>query len=131
MSILRYSDYVLEKMAYDMILESKVIYSKKFINLLIKMKTNKLSKELLNLYSKEVDDLTQNYIDITDEKDAVSFTSDKKVQKLTKDKPETWMVTDSGKYLTKSDRNNKIFENHIERIWQSVRKLNRSKLKMV
>ena len=110
MSILRYSDYVLEKMAYDMILESKVIYSKKFINLLIKMKTNKLSKELLNLYSKEVDDLTQNYIDITDEKDAVSFTSDKKVQKLTKDKPETWMVTDSGKYLTKSDRNNKIFE---------------------
>ena len=44
MSILRYSDYVLEKMAYDMILESKVIYSKKFINLLIKMKTNKLSK---------------------------------------------------------------------------------------
>jgi hypothetical protein len=97
-------------MAYEMILESKVIYSKKFINLLSKMKTNKLAKELLNLYSKDVDTLTQNYIDITDEKDAVSFTPDRKVQELTKDKPETWSVTDSQRYLTKSDRNNKIFE---------------------
>jgi hypothetical protein len=44
-------------MAYEMILESKVIYSKKFINLLSKMKTNKLAKELLNLYSKDVDTL--------------------------------------------------------------------------
>jgi len=110
MSILRYNDYISEKMAYEMILESKVVYSKKFINLLSKMKSNKLAKELLNLYSKEVDTLTQNYIDITDEKDAVSFTPDRKVKELTKDKPETWKVTDSQRYLTKSDRNNKIFE---------------------
>jgi len=110
MAILKYGDYISEKAVYELLLESKVVYSKKFINLLNKMKANKLATELLNLYSKEVDGVTQNYIDITDLKDAVSFTPDRKVQELTKDKPETWVITESGKYLTKSDRNDKIFE---------------------
>jgi len=110
MSILKYGDYISEKAVYELLLESKVIYSKKFINLLNKMKANKLATQLLSLYSKDVDGVTQNYIDITDQKDAVSFTPDRKVQELTKDKPETWVITDSGKYLTTSDRNNKIFE---------------------
>jgi len=110
MAIFKYGDYISEKAVYELLLESKVIYSKKFINLLNKMKANKLATQLLNLYSKDVDGVTQNYIDITDLKDAVSFTPDRKVQELTKDKPETWVITDSGKYLTKSDRNDKIFE---------------------
>ncbi len=110
MSILRYNDYLSEKVVYEMILESKIIYSKKFINLLSKMKSNKLASTLLSLYSKEIDGLSQNYIDITDEKDSVSFTPDRKAQELMKDKPETWEVTNSGRYLTSSDRNNKIFE---------------------
>ena len=110
MSILKYEDYISEKAVYKLLLESKVIYSKKFINLLNKMKANKLATELLNLYSKDVDGVTQNYIDITDLKDAVSFTPDRKVQELTKDKPETWVITSSGRYLTTSDRNDKLFE---------------------
>lgn len=110
MSILKYEDYISEKAVYELLLESKVVYSKKFINLLNKMKANKLATELLNLYSKDVDGVTQNYIDITDLKDAVSFTPDRKVQELTKDKPETWVITSSGRYLTTSDRNDKLFE---------------------
>jgi hypothetical protein len=110
MSILKYGDYISEKAVYELLLESKVIYSKKFINLLNKMRANKIATELLNLYSKDVDGIAQNYIDVTDQKDAVSFTPDRKVQELTKDKPETWVITESGKYLTTSDRNNKIFE---------------------
>jgi len=110
MSILKYGDYISEKAVYELLLESKVVYSKKFINLLNKMKANKLATQLLNLYSKDVDGVTQNYIDITDLKDAVSFTPDRKVQELTKDKPETWVITNSGRYLTTSDRNNKLFE---------------------
>jgi hypothetical protein len=108
--ILKYKDYISEKVVYEILLESKVVYSKKFINLLNKMKANKLAKELLNLYSKDVDGVTQNYIDITDLKDAVSFTPDRKVQELTKDKPDTWVIIESGKYLTTSNRNDKIFE---------------------
>lgn len=110
MAILKYGDYISEKVAYELLLESKVVYSKKFINLLNRMRSNKIASQLLNLYSKDVDGIAQNYIDITDQKDAVSFTPDRKVQELTKDKPETWVITESGKYLTKSDRNNKIFE---------------------
>jgi len=110
MTIIKYGDYISEKLAYELLLESKVVYSKKFINLLNKMKSNKLATQLLSLYSKDVDGVTQNYIDITDQKDAVSFTPDRKVQELTKDKPETWVITNSGKYLTRSDRNDKIFE---------------------
>jgi len=110
MSILKYEDYISEKAVYEILLESKVVYSKKFINLLNKMKANKLATQLLNLYSKDVDGVTQNYIDITDLKDAVSFTPDRKVQELTKDKPETWVITNSGRYLTTSDRNDKLFE---------------------
>jgi hypothetical protein len=110
MAILKYGDYISEKAVYEILLESKVIYSKKLINLLNKMRANKIATELLNLYSKDVDGIAQNYIDITDQKDAVSFTPDRKVQELTKDKPETWVITESGKYLTTSDRNNKIFE---------------------
>lgn len=110
MQIIKYEDYISEKIVYELLLESKIVYSKKFINLLNKMKANKLATELLNLYSKDVDGVTQNYIDITDLKDAVSFTPDRKVQELTKDKPDTWKITDSGRYLTTSDRNDKLFE---------------------
>ena len=110
MSILKYGDYISEKVVYDLLLESKVIYSKKFINLLTKMKANKLASQLLNLYSKDVDGVVQNYIDVTDQKDAVSFTPDRKAKELNGGKPETWKVINSGRYLTKSDRNNKIFE---------------------
>lgn len=110
MSILKYSDYLSEKVISDILLESKVVYSKKFINILNKMKSNKIASQVLNLYSKDIDGVSQNYIDITDQKDAVSFTPDRKVQELTKDKPETWVITESGRYLTKSDRNDKIFE---------------------
>ena len=108
--ILKYNQYLSEKVVYDLLLESKVVYSKKFVNLLTKMKSNKLASELLDIYSTDVDGIVQNYIDITDEKDSVSFTPDRKVQELTKDKPQTWEVTESGKYLTNRSRNDKIFE---------------------
>lgn len=109
MKLLKYPDYLSEKVVYDLLLESKVVYSTKFVNLLSKMKSNKIASQVLDLYSKDVDGVTQNYIDITDQKDAVSFTPDRKVQELTKDRPETWVVKESGRYLTTSDRNNGIF----------------------
>ena len=110
MSLIKYSEFINESKIYELLLESKVVYSKKLVNLLTKMKSNKLASELLNLYSKDVDGLVQNYIDITDEKDSVSFTPDRKAQEMIKDKPETWEVIETGRYLTNSNRNDKIFE---------------------
>jgi hypothetical protein len=109
MSLLKYNDYITEKVAYELLLESKMVFSKKFINLLNKMKSNKIASELLNLYSKDVK-ISHNYIDITDAKDAVSFTPDRKAQEILKDKPQLWEVIDSQRYLTHSNGNNKLFE---------------------
>lgn len=106
--MLKYSDFISEKVLYDLILESKVVYSSKFINILHKMKDNKLAKKLLDIYSKDLD-VVQNYIDISDEKDAVTFSPDRRIKDMMKDKPETWKVIDSGRYLTHSDGNNPIF----------------------
>ena len=109
MKLLKYENWINESLT-ELILESKLIYSKKFINLLNRMKSNKIASDLLNLYTKDVDRLTQNYIDLTDNKEEVSFTPDRKVQELTKDKPQTWKITDSGRYLTNSPRNDNLFE---------------------
>jgi len=109
MNLLKYNDYITEKMAYELLLESKVIFSKKFTNLLTKMKSNKVASDLLNIYTKDVN-VAHNYIDVTDEKDAVSFTPDRKVQELLKDKPQLWEVISSERYLTHSSGNNSLFE---------------------
>ena len=105
----RYNEFLLENQIYDLLLESKVVFSSKFINLINKFNSNKISSELIKINSKD-HPVQYNFIDITDEKDAVSFTPDRKAQELYAGKPETWMVVESGKYLTHSDKNNKIFE---------------------
>ena len=110
MSVLKYDNFISEKVVLELLLESKLVFSKKFLNILNKMKSNKIASDLMSLYSKDLDRLTQNYIDITDNKEEVSFTPDRKVQELTKDKPQTYVVIESGRYLTNSDRNNNIFD---------------------
>ncbi len=110
MSIFKYTEFLTENAIYNMILESRVVYSNDFINMLNRMKGNKLAKKLLSIYLKNIEPLNYNYIDITDQKDAVSFTPDRKVKELNKDVEETWIVIDGQKYLTHSSRNDKIFE---------------------
>jgi hypothetical protein len=109
MNLLKYNDFLTESLIYDLIIESKLIYSSKFINILNKMKDNKVSKELIDLYSKDIEGINHNYIDISDQKDRVIFTQDRKVQELIGKEPQTWIVNDSQRYLTHSDKNDKIF----------------------
>ena len=109
MNILKYGDYITEKAAYEMLLESKAVFSQKLVNLLNRMKTNKIASSILSFQSKDVDGIAQNYVDMTDSKEELSFTPDRKVQELTAGRPEHYRVTNSGRYLTHSDRNDKIF----------------------
>lgn len=109
MKLSNYKDYILEKYIYDMVKESKLVYSKKFINILNKIKDDKVAKCLIELYNKEVDSLNYNFIDITDDKSRVSFTPDKRAQEIIGDKPDTYQVVQSNRYLTHSDRNDRIF----------------------
>jgi hypothetical protein len=108
--LLKYEDYLLESIISELILESKVVYSNKFMNILKKMKTNKVAIDLLQLYTKDLN-VQHNYIDLTDEKDTVSFTPDRKVREiLDVEKEPVYRVINEGKYLTHSSGNDRIFE---------------------
>ena len=108
MSVLRYGDYISEKVVYELLLESKVVFSKGFVEILTKMRDNIIASQLLKIYTKEAD-IQHNYIDITGEKDEVSFTPDKKIKELNKDKPELWQVAVKGKALPHKEGNLEMF----------------------
>lgn len=105
----KYDEYLLEQKIYQLLLESKVVYSNKFIKLLKRMKGDKIASTILDLYSKDVDGLTQNYVDVTDVKDTVSFTPDRKAQEILDEGPTYWKVIQQGRTLTHGDANDKIF----------------------
>lgn len=107
--ILKYGDYISEKAIIDLILESRVIYSTNFMNLLNKMPTNKVASELIKLYSNDIN-VQHNYIDMTDDKETVSFTPDRRVMELTAGNPDKWILYTNRKQLTISPVNAKIFE---------------------
>jgi len=110
MKLEKYDNWILENKIYNLILESKIIYSKKFIKFLSRMKSNKIAKDLLSLYTKDIEPLNQNYIEVSDNKDEVTFIQDRKAKEINKDKPETWIVKESGRYLTTSSSNDRIFQ---------------------
>ena len=49
----RYNEFLLENQIYDLLLESKVVFSSKFINLINKFNSNKIASELIKINSKE------------------------------------------------------------------------------
>ena len=108
MKLFNYSDFLTENVLIELLMESKVVFSKKFINLLNRMRTNKVASDLLNIYSKDFD-VQYNYVDITDRKDSLSFTPDRKVKELLQDKPEVYKVG-TRRQLTHNQSNDSIFD---------------------
>ena len=106
-NIFKYTEFLTENKLTELIMESKVIFSKKFLNLLNRMRTNKIASDLLNIYSKDFN-IQHNYIDITDNKEEVSFTPDRKVQELIGDRPEVYQVN-TRRQLTHVNANKKVF----------------------
>ena len=107
MNIYKYQEFLTESVIIELLMESKVVFSKKFINLLNRMKNNKIASDLLGIYSKDFD-VQHNYIDITDDKEAVSFTPDRKVKEILQGQPEIYKVG-TRRQLTHADSNDEIF----------------------
>ena len=107
--IIKYNSFILEKVIYDLVLESKLVLSKKLINLLKKIKEDKVADAILNLYGEDINDIKHNYLDLSDKKDKIMFTQDKKIQDFLKDNKQIWEVVESSRYLTHSDRNDSVF----------------------
>ncbi len=108
MKLFNYSDFLNENVLIELLMESKVVFSKKFINLLNRMRTNKIATDLLSIYSKDFN-IQHNYIDITDNKEEVSFTPDRKVQELITGRPEVYKVG-TRRQLTHNSLNDSIFD---------------------
>ena len=108
MKLFNYSDFLTESAIVELLMESKVVFSKKFINLLNRMRTNKIASELLGMYSKDLD-VQHNYIDITDDKESVSFTPDRKVKEILQGQPEVYKVG-TRRQLTHNPTNDSIFD---------------------
>ena len=103
-----YFDFLLEK-KLEKLFESKIGFSKRFYSALSSIKSP-LSNQIMSLQDVDID--TQyNYIDTTDENDTVSFIPDRKAKELIGDKEELYKVIDSGRYLTGSERNQRIYDN--------------------
>jgi hypothetical protein len=121
--IIKYDTFILEKVIYDLIIESKLVLSKKLINLLKKIKEDKVADAILNLYGEDINDIKHNYLDLSDKKDKIMFTQDKKIQDFLKDNKQIWEVVESSRYLTHSDRNDSVFkklgyDKTVNELWQ-------------
>jgi len=102
-----YSDYILER-KLEKLFEAKISFSKSFFSALNSISTP-LAKKLMDLQTKDVD-IQYNYIDISPENDSVSFTPERKAQEILAGKEELYIVTDNGRYLTNSERNQHIYD---------------------
>jgi len=115
----RYFEFVDERIFESLILESKFEFSDKFRKILGMMpKDNEIKNYLLGMKGVDIN-LVQNYIDVSDNKDEVTFIQDRRAQQLIKDNPTVWKTNSSlpgSKFLTfnKNDggeyKNKKIFD---------------------
>lgn len=96
--MLNYKEYLLENKVYQLILESKVEFSKKFQQIL-KMMKNPIADEILSLQGEDKD-VTQNFIDSNfEDSNLVSFIQDNTAQKILDKDKDIWIVENLGKML--------------------------------
>lgn len=106
--LLKWDDFIFE----SLLLESALNYSDKFQDILnLIPDSNPIKSALVDLKTKATDipNIPQNYIDVSDNKEEVSFIQDRRAQTILDDKSIVW-VTNShlpgGKYLSfKKDAN--------------------------
>ena len=98
-----YTDFIFE----SLLNESIVVFSDKFKNLLKKI-DSPVAKSLLDIESKDLN-VANNYIDIADNKNQITFITDRKAKELLSS-PEAKKVTHMGSgHLTHAESNNKVF----------------------
>jgi len=93
----RFSEFSLEKLFESLILESKLEFSDKFKQVLgFIPDTDKIKQALLinKKYGWDIP-ITQNYIDVTDNKEEVTFIQDRRAQQLIRDNPPVFKTNSS------------------------------------
>ena len=101
--ITRYDDFIFENMV-QLIVESEVAYSKKFKKLLDDI-DSPVSKYLSSIENKDFD-VQSNFFDIADNKDQISFISDRKAKEIMGDDGKKKAVYKGGPILTHNIKEN-------------------------
>jgi hypothetical protein len=109
--VLEYQEFLSEKLLLEnLILESNVIYSPKFKNVLSKMKDNNIAKLLLEIENQDLE-VTANFFDLKiDNDNVVTFTNDRTAQSILRlDKEMVLWNGTRGAWLTNTQANQNIF----------------------
>jgi hypothetical protein len=105
-----FSEFVLE----SLILESKFEFSDKFKKVLSLMpKDNEIKNYLLGMQGADIN-VSQNYIDISDNKDEVTFIQDRRAQQIISDNQPIWVTNShlpNSKFLTFNKDSNGEYNN--------------------
>lgn len=96
--MLKYDEFLIENTIYKLLLESRIEFSKNFINILSSINDD-ISKDILSLNNTDKD-VSQNYIDADLKSlDMVTFIQDTRAKQITKNKEEIYTISDGGKHL--------------------------------
>jgi len=110
--VLEYHEFISERILLEnLLLESNVVYSPKFKNVLSKMSNNDIAKSLLEIEEQDLD-VTANFFDVKiDNDNIVTFTNDRAAQAILRNDKEmvTW-TGNRGAWLTNSEANQNIFK---------------------
>lgn len=113
--IIGYNEYKIEMMLESLILESNLELSNGLKDILSIMSyTNKIANKILIISNRKMDySIVQNFIDVSDNKEEVTFIADKKAQQLSASSERYWQIIgDAGsKYLTYNKKPDGTFKN--------------------
>lgn len=100
--MLKYGDFILEKVIYDLLLESKIEFSKSFLGILGSIK-HPIAQDILSLQSQDKK-INYNYIDVDLKSvDEITFIQDARAQRMTKDVENLFKLTNSSGHLKIAD----------------------------
>lgn len=106
--IYRYNYFLFENKVASMVNESIIVYSKK-LRKLLKDIDSPISKFLIEIENKDID-VASNYFDISDNKDTISFISDRKAQELINNHPTKVKFPEGNPLTNNVTKNGEIFK---------------------
>jgi hypothetical protein len=105
--IAKYDDFLLERIMI-MINESQVVYSEEFKKLLSFI-DSPVSKALNDAESRDID-VSNNYFDVSDSKDSISFITDKKAKQLLEEDSKYVIYKGKGRLSHNTEENGRLFD---------------------
>jgi len=109
-----YGEFISERLLESLISESKLEFSNKFFKVLDLMPSNNEIRNILKSMRGADLNLNQNYIDVSDNKEEVTFIQDRRAQQLIKDSSKVWKTNSSlpsSKFLTFNKDENGEYKN--------------------